>query len=227
MLKRRGTISRSGLVRTAHLGFSRKKKAVPLLRFFPLSSAFLFSSSSSLLHPLFYSTSFFSFSFFELLLEKKNSKKKPENPRKKKFQKKSRPFFFPFHVLSLSLISLPSSSLFFCAVSFFPRPRIASRTTYLSAAFYFIVCFLGAFCVFYCVSAVKESAGLVWFCLLLCSLCGGLVVNDCHHTYQKKRSHFLILMPRFILSLSCLCSQSSLVMVVVVMVGADQTRPLF
>ena len=196
---------------------------MPLLHFLSL---FLFLFFSSSLHPLVFfiqlSSSFFSFSFFELLLEKKNPKKNRKTSEKRNFRRNLALFLYS----TFSLLSLPSSSLF-CAVSFLPRPRIASRTTYLSAAFYFIVCFLEALCVSYCVSAVKESAGLVWFCSLLCSLCGGLVVNDCHHTYQKKRSLFLILMPRFILSLSCLCSQSSLVMVVVVMVGADQTRPLF
>ena len=222
MLKRRGTPSPLGLARAAPLGFSRKKKgsaAFTLFSLFLFSFLLLFILSSSSFNFLPLSSLFLFSNFFS---KRKILKKNRKTSEKRNFRRNLALFLYS----TFSLLSLPSSSLF-CAVSFLPRPRIASRTTYLSAAFYFIVCFLEALCVFYCVSAVKESAGLVWFCSLLCSLCGGLVVNDCHHTYQKKRSLFLILMPRFILSLSCLCSQSSLVMVVVVMVGADQTRPLF
>ena len=222
-MKRRGTPSPLGLARAAPLGFSRKKKGSAA---FTLFSLFLFLFFSSSLHPLVFfiqlSSSFFSFSFFELLLEKKNPKKKPENLRKKKFQKKSRPFSL-FHVLSL--IS-PIFLSFLCG-EFSPSSshRVSHHLSFCCFLFYCLlsggfVCFL--LCV--CCEGICRF-GLVLFVALL-FVCG-LVVNDCHHTYQKKRSLFLILMPRFILSLSCLCSQSSLVMVVVVMVGADQTRPLF
>ena len=168
MLKRRGTPSPLGLARAAPLGFSRKKKRqCRFYTFFPSFFSFSFlllfilSSSSFNFLPL---SSLFLFSNF--FSKRKILKKNRKTSEKRNFRRNLALFLYS----TFSLLSLPSSSLF-CAVSFLPRPRIASRTTSLSAAFYFIVCFLEALCVFYCVSAVKESAGLVWFCSLLCSLC--------------------------------------------------------
>lgn len=222
MLKRRGTISRSGLARAAHLGFSRKKKrqcrfcafSLFLLLFF-----FFFSSSSSL-HPLFYSFNFFLLFFFFRTSSRKEKfqKKNRKTPEKRNFRRNLALFFFLFHVLSL--LSLPFSSLFLCG-EFFPLPRIASRTTVFSAACFlcFVLLFGDLYVFLLCVCAVKESQ--VLSCLALFVVWCGLLVNDCHCAYQKKRS--------FLFFFSCLClflcSHSCLVMVVV-MVG-DLTRPLF
>ena len=160
---------------------------MPLLAVFP-SFFFFFSSSlhSLFLFFFFHSTSFLFllFFFFRTSSRKEKSQKKPENPRKKKFQKKSRPFFFPFHVLSLSLISLPSSSLFFCAVSFFPSfsHRVHYHYHCVFCCLFLVFCFsFWGFCVCFSIVCVLWRNLLVWsvFVVALSVVWCGLVVNDC------------------------------------------------
>lgn len=146
MLKRRGMPSRSGLARAAPLGFSRKKKAVPLLHFFPLSFSFLLlfilSSSSFNFLPL---SSLFLFSNF---FSKRKILKKTGKLQKKEISEEISPFFS----IPRSLISLPSSSLF-CAVSFsLSSHRVSHHHSFCCFLFYCLLS--GGFCVFFVCACV-------------------------------------------------------------------------
>ena len=131
---------------------------------------FFFSSSlhSLFLFFFFHSTSFLFllFFFFRTSSRKEKSQKKPENPRKKKFQKKSRPFF-SHSTFSLSLISLPSSSLFLCGEFF---PSFSHRVHYyyhcVFCCLFLVFCFsFGGFVCVFLLCVCCE--GIYWFGLSL------------------------------------------------------------